>query len=180
MHFTLCDFLSDIVQNAIESQATLIVVDLIETDERYKFLVADNGKGMDPVTLSKVQSPFFTDGKKHERTQGLGLPFLAQAIEQDGGAWDIRSEKDFGTSVSFAFDKSHVDTPPLGDVAQTLLQLAIFDGDHDLVVNRSCHDKKYTVVRSDLKKTLGDLSCAGNIMLAKKYIHSLEQDLINL
>ncbi|MFA6378712.1 MAG: ATP-binding protein [Candidatus Omnitrophota bacterium] len=179
MHFTLCDFLSDIVQNAIEAEATLIIVDLIETEEKYKFLVADNGKGMDPETLSKVQSPFFTDGKKHTRAQGLGLSFLAQAVEQGCGTWDIRSEKNFGTSIAFTFDKSHVDTPPLGDVPQTLLQLTIFDGKHEFVVNRSRNDKKYTVIRNDLKKTLGDLSCAGNLMLAKKYISSLEQDIIN-
>ena len=180
MHLTLCDFLSDIVQNSIESEATLIVVDVIETKEKYKFLVADNGKGMDPKTLAKAQDPFITNGKKHKRTQGLGLSFLAQAVEQGCGTWDIRSEKDFGTSVSLTFQKSQVDTPPLSDVPQTMLQLMIFDGNHELVINRSYGEQKYTIVRNDLKKTLGDLSRAGNLMLAQKYLISLEQDIINL
>lgn len=177
MHFTLCDFLSDIVENAIESYAALVIVDIIEDEKKIRFLVADNGKGMNQETLTKVQSPFVTDGKKHHRAQGFGLSFLAQAADNGCGTWDIQSEENFGTSVLFAFNKSHVDTPPLGDVTQTLLQLLAFDGEHNIVINRSCKNKQYSVIRSDLIKTLGDLSCAGNLMLAKKYIDSLEQDI---
>lgn len=177
MHLTLCDFLSDIVENAIASDATMIIVDVIESEEEFRFLIADNGKGMDPETLSKVHSPFTTDGKKHHRPQGFGVSFLSQAADHGCGTLDIRSEKDLGTSVMFTFLKAHIDTPPLGDVTQTLLQLLAFDGKHDLMINRSRKNKKYSVLRSDLIKTLSDLSCAGNLMLAKRYIDSLEQDI---
>lgn len=177
MHLTLCDFLSDVVQNAIESQATAIIVDIIETKKAYRFLVADNGQGMDEEQLAKATSPFSTDPHKHQRDLGLGLPFLKQAIEQASGHWDIVSQKNFGTSVSFSFNKAHVDTPALGDMVQAIWHLISFDKNNEMIIHRWLDQKHYSVSRAELISVLGDLCCAGHLALAKQYIQSLENDL---
>ncbi len=177
MHLTLCDFLSDVVQNAIESRATAIIVDIIETTHAYRFLVADNGQGMDEEQLAKATSPFSTDGKKHQRDLGLGLAFLKQTVEQAFGQWDIVSQKDFGTSVSFSFDKAHLDTPALGNIVQTIWQLITFDHQNEMLIHRWLNKNHYSVSRADLTNSLGDLCSVGHLALAKQYIQSLENDL---
>jgi hypothetical protein len=169
-----------VVQNAIESQATAIIVDIIETTQVYRFLVADNGQGMDKEQLTKATSPFSTDRRKHQRDLGLGLPFLKQSIEQASGQWDIVSQKDFGTSVSFNFDKTHIDTPALGDIVQTIWQLISFNKDSEMLIHRWLNEKHYSVSRADLTHSLGNLCYTGHLALAKQYIQSLENDLHQL
>lgn len=177
MHITLCDFLSDVVQNAIESYSTAIIVDIIETKQYYRFLVADNGQGMDKEILAKVTDPFYTDLKKHRRDVGLGLSFLKQAVEQASGNWDIISQKDFGTSVSFSFNKENIDTPALGNISQTIWHLISFEKENEIAFHRWLNKEHYSISRTDLLSSLGGLCCVGDLILAKRYIESLENNL---
>ncbi|HOH38340.1 MAG TPA: ATP-binding protein, partial [Spirochaetota bacterium] len=73
MQYSVSDFLTDIVQNSIEAEASVITVDYIEEFPMLNIMVGDNGKGMDEETLAKAKDPFFTDGEKHKnRKVGLG------------------------------------------------------------------------------------------------------------
>ena len=94
MHFTLADLITDITQNACESGASLIELEIRETGSEFRFVVKDNGKGMTKEELGRALDPFVTDGVKHpHRKVGLGLPFLMQTAEQSGGGWDVQSEE---------------------------------------------------------------------------------------
>ncbi|HAR45980.1 MAG: hypothetical protein A2X56_00855 [Nitrospirae bacterium GWC2_57_13] len=112
----------DIAENALRAEARRI--EIIVTREAGEDLltveVADDGKGMDAGTLSRIRDPFFTTkGKK----TGLGIPFLAQAAEQAGGELSVLSAPGKGTRVTARFRLSHIDRPALGDLAGTVLTL---------------------------------------------------------
>jgi signal transduction histidine kinase len=85
MHRTVCDFALDLVQNSIEASSSLIILDVEQTPERITFYLSDNGVGMDEEELEAARDPFYTGGSKHTaRKVGLGIPFLAQAVELAG------------------------------------------------------------------------------------------------
>jgi hypothetical protein len=100
LHFTLADLVTDITQNAAESGASLVELEISEGSPsdggggQFRFLVRDNGKGMTKAELERAIDPFVTDGVKHpHRKVGLGLPFLIQTAGQSGGGWEVRSTK---------------------------------------------------------------------------------------
>ncbi|MDC7247604.1 MAG: sensor histidine kinase, partial [Sphaerochaetaceae bacterium] len=79
MHASLCDFLTDIVQNSIEAGSHLISIQIYQDEHAMTFKVTDDGRGMSEEQLRKALDPFYSDGVKHEhRKVGLGLPFLQQ------------------------------------------------------------------------------------------------------
>jgi signal transduction histidine kinase len=73
---------------------------------------------MDEEAKSNVLDPFFTT--KPNRKAGLGLPLLAQAAEEAGGSLRIESETGKGTTITAAFQLSHMDRKPLGNMKETL------------------------------------------------------------
>ncbi|MDR2144080.1 MAG: ATP-binding protein [Treponema sp.] len=103
MHFTLADLAADITQNAAESGADTVELEIRETlsgKAEFRFIVKDNGKGMSGADLDRAVDPFVTDGVKHPgRRVGLGVPFLIQTALQSGGGWRIRSVKNGGIAL---------------------------------------------------------------------------------
>ncbi|MHB0898410.1 MAG: ATP-binding protein, partial [Spirochaetales bacterium] len=100
MHYEIVDFVIDIAQNSCEASAKTVEVSFEEDEKSLGIRVMDDGKGMDAEELARGLDPFVTDGGKHPgRKVGLGLPFLKQAIEINGGQFSIHSEKGRGTEV---------------------------------------------------------------------------------
>ncbi len=176
MHFSLSDYLSDIVANSIEAKAQTITATLKEFDEIIEISVVDNGCGMDEETLRKAQDPFYTDPSKHAaRKAGFGLPFLVQATELCFGSFSIESKQGIGTSVSCTFGRTCIDTPPLGGVVSAVTALMTMDGDYELEFIRIRDGEEYSVKRSELLEALGELETAGSINMARTYVNSLEE-----
>ena len=177
MHFCITDFLADIVENAVNANSRRTEISIIEEEGKITVTVADTGKGMTQEQLKKAIDPFYTDGVKHPgRKVGLGLPFLIQATEMTGGGFDISSTPGVGTTVTFSFDLSHVDTPPLGSLANTFRQILTLGGDYEMVISRKRFDSSYRVSRSEMIETLGELDTAGSQNLLSTYLESLEND----
>ena len=100
MHYSLCDTITDIVQNSIEANASLVDVELTETENNLIVYVRDNGCGMSAEDIKNAQNPFYTDGVKHpKRKIGLGIPFLIQTVNATQGEYKIDSELGKGTTV---------------------------------------------------------------------------------
>jgi hypothetical protein len=192
MHFTLADLVTDITQNACESGAQTVELEVRESSLQgsalqrsgeFRFIVRDNGKGMTKEELGRAVDPFVTDGVKHpHRKVGLGLPFLIQTAEQSGGGWDVQSEKGKGTTVTAWFDIGNVDTPPAGDLPGMFRTVLLFEGPAELVIRRSRGSEAgvppldYEVCKSELVEALGGLEDAGSLVLLDKYLRSLEED----
>jgi hypothetical protein len=179
LHFTLADLVADITQNACESGAKLVELEVKETANEFRFLVRDNGKGMTGDELKRAIDPFVTDGVKHpHRKVGLGLPFLIQTAEQSGGGWDIQSEKGKGTTVTAWFDTGNVDMPPVGDLPGLFRTVLMFTGPEDLIIRRQRVGEMplgYDVRKSDLIDALGSFEDAGSLVLLREYLQSQEE-----
>jgi len=185
VYFTLADLVTDITQNAVESGADLVELEVSESVKKnggeFRFLVKDNGKGMTEEELKRAVDPFVTDGVKHpNRKVGLGLPFLTQTAVLSDGGWDIKSEKGKGTTVTAWFDTGNVDTPPLGDVPGMFRTIFMFEGRADILIRRKKEsdgrNDEYEVRKSELVEALGSLEDAGALVLLNKYLRSLEED----
>ena len=135
----LSSHMMDIVQNSIRAEASWIQIRICEDPEADLFLIEiqDNGCGMDEATLARVRDPFFTS--RTVRKVGLGIPLLQQNAERTGGKVSIVSQPGQGTTLTARFGHSHLDRPPLGDVAETLTLLA--------AANPAIHFQRYIPVR---------------------------------
>ena len=185
MHGTLCDFLSDIVQNSIEADAQRIVITITENQDTMAFSVEDDGKGMTGEILRKAQDPFYTDGVKHKRRKvGLGIPFLMQTVESVGGGFSLSSTPGRGTRLEFSFALGHIDCPPLGNLPATLMAVFGYPGEHEVVVQRSLETTaggdSYQVRRTEMLEVLGEISHSGSLNLLREYLQSQETALDEL
>lgn len=111
----------DILQNSTRAKATEITLEVLldSAKDTLTLIFKDNGCGMDAETVQKVINPFFTT--RTTRKVGLGLPLLKQNTEQTGGFMNIQSEVGVGTTVTAVFGLTHLDTPPMGDLAGTMV-----------------------------------------------------------
>ncbi len=177
MHFAVCDFLLDLVQNSVEAGAANVGIDVVESGGSIEATVEDEGQGMDERELERAKDPFYTDGTKHARRKvGLGLPFLIQATEQAGGDFRISSRKGSGTRVSFGFPVDGVDTPPLGDLPGLFLSAMCFDGDYELVIRRRAPARgvDYEIRRSEILEAAGPLDDASALVAVREFLASHE------
>lgn len=182
MHYSLCDTVADIVQNSVEANATLVEVELTETENNLIVYVRDNGCGMSAEDVKNAQNPFYTDGVKHpKRNIGLGIPFLIQTVTDTQGEYKIDSKLGRGTTVYMMFNLQYIDTPPLGDVSGMFRQLLLFKNqnpDYELKISRkkqtAAVKKKYDLSRNQLKEILGDLENGKNLMLLGDFLKSQE------
>jgi hypothetical protein len=170
--------MTDMVQNAVEADATEIKLDFHETAEWIEFEVRDNGKGMNSETQAKAADPFYSDGEKHaHRRVGLGLPFLLQTAEAAGGTASIDSQQGKGTIIRFRAQAQHVDLPPLGDFAGTAVMMLTLLQNGEMKIVRSLNGNAYTLSRCELEDAIGDLNSAGSLKLLRDYVHSQETHL---
>jgi hypothetical protein len=181
MHYAVADYVLDIAQNAVESGPSLVKVELDESAGGISVDISDDGSGMDAAGIERALDPFYSDGAKHPwRRVGLGLPFLAQGVEQAGGSLRIESEPDRGTTIRFRFPAEGPDVPPTGDLAQLILTLACMPGSHELVVHRKKGPPgprlDYEISRTELAEALGGLERAESLLLLRDYLRSQEAD----
>ena len=179
MHASLCDFLTDIVQNSFEADAKKVVIEIKQKRTWMSFSVIDDGKGMSPEQQRKALDPFYSDGIKHKKRKvGLGLPFLYQMVESVGGEFSLSSEVGKGTVVWYTLPLGHIDTPPLGDIPSTFSSLFSYPSDAELIVKRAVSSEEereeYEVSKSELLEVLQDVHTAGNITLMKTFLQSQE------
>ena len=111
----------DILQNSTRAKANNITLEVLENydADTLTLIFKDDGCGMSAETVEKVTNPFFTT--RTTRKVGLGLPLLKQNTEMTGGSMKIESEVGVGTTVTAIFGLTHLDRPPMGDLAGTMV-----------------------------------------------------------
>lgn len=111
----------DLLQNSAEAGADRVSLAITE-DTRRNLLtirVEDNGRGIREEMLEKVADPFTTT--RASRKVGLGLALLKATTESCEGSLEISSRLAAGTKVTASFRLDHIDLPPLGDMAGTIM-----------------------------------------------------------
>ena len=93
--------------------------------------IEDNGKGMKEEELEMSLNPFFTT--KKEKRIGLGLSLFHDAVRMAGGNLEITTREEWGTKIRAAFQYSHIDRKPLGNIKKTLETLIIGNPDVDFL-----------------------------------------------
>jgi len=180
MHATICDMITDLVQNAFEAQASEVCLSFKQTPKRWEFAIEDNGTGMSADVLKKATDPFYTDGKKHKnRTVGLGLPFLFQTVDVANGRVHIESKENEGTRIEFAMDCSHIDLPELGDFSTTVVHLMTYNSSINVIIKRQKNENEYEINSLELREVLGDLNDLNSLTLLKEFINAQEESLEN-
>lgn len=113
----------DISQNSLRAGAKniFIIIRDLPGQDLLEISVEDDGSGMDEELLSRVTDPFVTT--RNTRDVGLGIPLLKMAAEMSGGSFSIDSESGKGTRIVASFRHSHIDSPPLGDMSETVVTL---------------------------------------------------------
>jgi hypothetical protein len=156
--------LLDIVENSIAAQATSIQVFVLEDLAADQLIarVEDNGKGMTPEMVESVIDPFVTS--RTTRKVGLGIPLFKAAAEASNGTLWIESDLGQGTSLTAAFQRSHIDRMPLGDLPGTLLAMLVA---HPEVHWKFTYQARYSAEEEpesfdfddlSIKEILGDIS----------------------
>lgn len=134
--------LLDIAENSVAAQAKTITifVDQNLPNDRLLAKVEDDGRGMDETTMARVVDPFYTS--RTTRKVGLGIPLLKAAAEACNGYLVIRSTLGAGTCLEVAFQNSHIDRMPLGDLSSTFLTLLIAYPQIRWLFTYQCHGKE--------------------------------------
>jgi hypothetical protein len=170
----------DIVENAIGALATFIRIEIDEqeADDTLTVQVTDNGRGMPAELAEKADDPFVTT--RTTRSVGLGLPLFKQGAAATGGTFEVHSEMGAGTRVRAVYRRSHIDRPPLGDMAGTVLALIAVNPDIDFEYAHRYGDRSFTLNTREVREKLGDdvpLSAPMVQAWLRDYLHEGEAEL---
>ena len=134
--------------------ATLVEIEVIKdvAADRLEVSVTDNGRGIAPSDLKLVTDPFFTT--RTTRRVGLGLSLLSQTAERCQGSFDVESRPGRGARVTAEFGLSHIDRPPLGDMAGTIISLVIGRPDIDFIYRQRSESGEFLVDTRQIKAAL--------------------------
>lgn len=127
----------DIAENSLRAGANLIRISVTADTLKDTLTVSieDNGSGMSKEMLERVRSPFTTT--RTTRKIGLGIPLLAAGCEASGGHLEIESAIGTGTKLTALYGYSHIDRPPLGNLAETVSALTLANPEIDFVFTAS-------------------------------------------
>jgi anti-sigma regulatory factor (Ser/Thr protein kinase) len=144
----------DIVENSVAVGANLVRI-LVEKDDNRDLLtltVQDNGSGLAPEDVQRIADPFFTT--RTTRRVGMGVALLKQTAEQSNGSFMIESAPGVGTTVRAEFVLSHLDRPPMGNLADTLMTLILGNQDSDFLYRQTSNGRVFEFDTREVKETL--------------------------
>ena len=112
----------DLAQNSVRAEAKVVSLSvLLDQEGILSIIIEDDGTGMAPELLARVQSPFATT--RTTRKVGLGIPMMAENCRLAGGGLSIESTPGKGTRLAATLNTASIDCLPLGDLAETVTSL---------------------------------------------------------
>lgn len=146
--------LLDIAYNSIRALAKMIKITIhdSEKENHIEISVEDDGCGMDEEMTKNVVDPFFTT--RTTRKVGLGIPLFKEGALATGGDFKITSKVGVGTITQASYVKNHWDTPPLGDLAETLVTLIQADDQIDFLFTYVSDNHQFCLDTKEIKVIL--------------------------
>jgi hypothetical protein len=117
-------YLLEVLENSARAGARRVDIGLVidRASDELRLTVDDDGQGL-TATPKQTLDPFYTT--KPGKKTGLGLSLLKAEADAAGGSLGIGpSVRLGGTQVDVHMQLGHVDRPPLGDVATTIIVAA--------------------------------------------------------
>jgi signal transduction histidine kinase len=114
-------YLLEILENSTRAGATRVDIELVvdHAADELRLAVDDDGHGL-AATPEQTLDPFYTT--KPGKKTGLGLSLLKADAQTAGGDLGIGTSPSLGgVRVETFMRLSHVDRPPLGDVATSII-----------------------------------------------------------
>lgn len=150
--------LLDIVYNSIRAKAKCIKIFIRESFKLDIIIirVEDNGIGMNEDTVAKVQDPFFTT--RTTRNVGLGIPLFKMGALLCDGSFRLESKENIGTLIEASYKKSHLDTPPMGDLSETIVTLIQADENIEYEFHYENDDIQFDLNTVEIKEVLDGVS----------------------
>lgn len=145
----------DLAENSVTAGASRIEIRVILSyeDDLLVIEIQDDGCGMSAEFLKRAADPFATT--RSERKVGLGLSLVKQVCEMCEGAFHIESKPGEGTLLYLTFRLSHVDRPPMGDLARTMAALVtLFPDGPDFSLTYSEGEKPYVFDTAQIRRIL--------------------------
>ena len=164
----------DLMENSTAANAKdikLTIVDSLKNND-FHFTIEDNGKGMSPEFLAKVTDPWTTS--RTTRKVGLGLPLIKMNTENMGGGMNIESEVGKGTVLNFWFQHDHIDRPPMGDLAGSLVMLFSAHEDIHFIYTHITDDGEFVFDTDEVKEALDGIPM--NDVHIMKYLKEMIQE----
>ena len=93
--------------DAAELSAQALSLGTLESGGYVRLIVADSGSGMDENILARIFEPFFTT-KAVGKGTGLGLSLVHTIITESGGAIDVQSAPQRGSTFTIYLPRSEV------------------------------------------------------------------------
>jgi len=148
-------YVLDIFNNSLSANSSLIRIIVNIQKDTLSIKITDNGCGMDKAFLNSVKDPFSTT--RTNRKVGMGLALFSQLVEMCDGHFEINSKKDVGTCVKASFPISHIDSPPMGDMTESLsVMVASLSKESNLIYIHKINDKLFCFDTRQIRETLGD------------------------
>ena len=98
--------INNLLNNAIKYTKTRIFISLHEEDDIVKFIISDDGIGMDDNTIAHIYDVAFQADKSHNNGCGLGMSIVKKIIDLEGYELEIVSELDKGSTFILKIDKT--------------------------------------------------------------------------
>lgn len=117
-------YLLEVLENSVRAGANRVEIGLFvdQATDQLRMFVDDDGRGLS-ATPEQTLDPFYTT--KPGKKTGLGLSLLQAEAQLAGGGLTIGPSPTLGgVRVETFMSLNHVDRPPLGDVATTIVVTA--------------------------------------------------------
>jgi hypothetical protein len=169
----------DIAQNSLAAGAANVAI-LVEEDytgDLCTVEIRDDGRGMTEPEVNKSFDPFFTTRKT--RKVGLGLSLLKANAEACNGGLEILSTPGRGTIIRAWFRLSHLDRPPLGDIASTMMSLIGGNPSVEFSYEHRCGGEAFVFSTAEIRKVLegAGIDHPDVLFWIKEYITEQENEL---
>lgn len=147
----------DLVENSTSAGADRVAVSINEDsrNDELRVQIADNGKGMDAAMVARVTDPFVTS--RTTRKVGLGLPLLEMTTQMCEGGMSIQSTPGEGTLVDATWRRSHLDRPPLGNLAGTLKTIIVLNPDLLFQYDHQVDEREFSFDTGQIRSALDGL-----------------------
>jgi len=147
----------DIAENGLDAGATFIGIFISEAREEDLLSIAieDNGRGISSKRLEKVLDPFFTT--RQTRRVGLGLSLFRETSRRCGGSFTLTSREGRGTQVKATFGLSHIDLPPMGDIAGCISTILMGHPRVDLLYDHEVDGESFRFDTREIKEGLEEV-----------------------